>query len=196
MNAPLPRSPVADCAIGAAGGGAVRLEGLAIADHSAAPRFGCKGPGAAAWLADAGLPLPAEPNSWMPLGDGGRIARLGVGEFLVEADASLVATLAARPRSAGVYPVLRQDLAVVLVGEHLPELMAQTCNVNFAALDLTRRPVVLTSMAGVGVILAPGEEAGRPACRLWCDGTYGHYLWETVTGIAAELGAAPVHPTG
>lgn len=196
MSAATKRSPLSDWAIGGARGEAVRLEGFAIADYSAAPRFGCKGPGAADWLAAAGLPVPAEPNTWVPLDDGGHVARLGLTEFLVETDASVVAALAARPRTAGVYPVLRQDLAVGLVGENLPELMAQTCNVNLAALDLMRRPVVLTSMAGVAVILAPGEEAGRPACRLWCDGTYGRYLWETVIGIAAELGAAPAHPTG
>lgn len=196
MGAATKRSPVADCAGGGVRAGAVRLEGFAIADCSAAPRFGCKGRGAAAWLADAGLPVPAEPNTWAPLDDGGRVARLGMTEFLVETDASVVAALAARARTAGVYPVLRQDLAVELAGEHLPELMAQTCNVNLAALDLARRPVVLTSMAGVAVILAPGEEAGRPACRLWCDGTYGHYLWETIVGIAVELVGAPAHPTG
>ena len=47
-------------------------------------------------------------------------------------------------------------------------------------------------MAGVGVTVLPGERMGRPYLRLWADRTYGHYFWETLAGIAAELGGGPV----
>jgi sarcosine oxidase subunit gamma len=190
-------SPVSDLAprlalrhagdLGETGGAA-----LFIRDVSLAARIGCKGPGAAAWLAAAGILLPKAPNTWLPLADGGLVARLGLTEYLVEATADTLTPLRARPREPGVYPVLREDAALALGGPALPELLRQTCNVNFAALDLARRPVILTSMAGVGVTVIPGEFRGALCYRVWCDGTYGEYLTETLLDIAAELDAK--HP--
>lgn len=167
---------------------------LGIADQSLTPRHGCKGPGAAAWLESFGLPIPPQPNSWLPVDGGGLIARLGFTEFLVEGPATLIARLAAAPRSAGVYPVLRQDVALLMGGANLDELLRQTCNVNFRPLDLATRPVVLTSMVGVGVTVIPELRNGQPAVRIWSDGSYGHYLWETLLDIAVELGGGAVAP--
>ena len=150
---------------------------------SRTPRAGVKGPGAAAWLAALDVPVPRAPNSWLPL-PGGLIARLGLAEFLVEGPES--AKLAA-PLAHGVYPVLRQDTALMLKGTHLNDLLLETCSVDFRALDLATRPVVLTSMAGVGVTVIPGEEGGMPCTRLWCDSTWGEWFFETLTGIAGEL---------
>ncbi|MBS0348766.1 MAG: hypothetical protein JSR69_20145 [Proteobacteria bacterium] len=167
---------------------------LGIADQSLTPRHGCKGPGAAAWLESLGLPIPPQPNSWLPVDGGGLIARLGFTEFLVEGPATLIARLASTPRSTGVYPVLRQDVALLLGGARLDELLRQTCNVNFRPLDPAARPVVLTSMVGVGVTAIPEFRNGQPAVRIWCDGSYGHYLWETLLDIAVELGGGAVAP--
>jgi len=167
---------------------------LGVADASLTPRHGCKGPGATAWLESLGLPIPPGANSWLPLDGGGLIARLGSTEYLVEGPAELIARLAATPRTAGVYPVLRQDAALVLGGARLDELLRQTCNVNFRPLDLAARPVVLTSMVGVGVTVIPEQRNGLPFVRVWCDGSYGHYLWETLLGIAVELGGGAVAP--
>ncbi|MEX3951014.1 hypothetical protein AB4Y40_25065 [Paraburkholderia sp. EG287B] len=171
-----------------------RARSAGIADVSHLYRMGFKGQGVAAWLAEQGLPVPPQPNSWAPLGNGGLIARLGLNEYLIEDGISgrASAKLAHREPALRVYPVLRQDLAIVLCGEAIDELLLQTCNVNFRALDLAVRPVVLTSMAGVAVTVLPGERLGRPYYRLWADGTYGVYLWETLAGIAAELGGGPV----
>ncbi|MHB1145761.1 MAG: methylglutamate dehydrogenase [Thiobacillus sp.] len=150
---------------------------------SRTPRAGVKGPGAAAWLAALDLPVPRAPNSWLPL-PGGLIARLGLTEFLVEGPEA--AKLAAPP-TPGVYPVLRQDTALMLKGARLDDLLLETCSVDFRALDLAARPVVLTSMAGVGVTVIPGDEGGMPCCRIWCDGTYGEWFIDTLTGVAGEL---------
>ena len=165
---------------------------LGLADASLTPRYGCKGPGATAWLEGLGLPIPPVSNSWLPLDGGGLIARLGFTEDLIEGPADLIARLAATARTAGVYPVLRQDAALLLGGARLDELLRQTCNVNFRPLDLTARPVVLTSMVGVGVTVIPEQRNGLPFVRIWCDGSYGHYLWETLLGIAVELGGGAV----
>jgi sarcosine oxidase subunit gamma len=173
----------------------VRAITLGVADLSYRYRTGFKGPGTAAWLEQLRVPVPPAPNTWLPLGnDGGLVARLGRTEFLIEdgTDGRTSAKLAHREPAAGVYPVLRQDISIVLCGSAVPELLLETCNVNCSALALDMRPVVLTSMAGVAVTVVPGERCGRPYYRLWADGTYGFYLWETLAGIAAELGGGPV----
>ena len=195
MTSPLAVSPVADVATLLAPAdqpAAAARRGLA--DVSLTARHGCKGPGTVAWLQGLGLPIPPQPNSWLPLDGGGLIARLGFTEFLIEGPDALVARIAATPRGPGVYPVLRQDAALIAGGARLDELLRQTCNVNFRPLDLAARPVVLTSMVGVGVTVIPERRNGQPAVRIWCDGTYGHYLWETLLGIATELGGGAVAP--
>lgn len=148
-------------------------------DLSKTPRAGVKGPGAAAWLAQLGLPVPDAPNTWLPL-NGGLIARLGLTEFLVEGPES---ARLATPISHGVYPVLRQDTALVLKGARLNDLLLETCSVNFLAIDRTTRPALLTSIVGVGVTAIPdGDEL-----RLWCDSTYGEWFLDTLRSVAAEL---------
>jgi len=159
------------------------MSAITFENVSRTPRAGVKGPGAAAWLAGLGVPVPATSNSWLPL-PGGLIARLGLTEFLVEGSESTKLTA---PRAPGVYPVLRQDTALVLKGARLNELLLETCSVDFRALNPALRPVVLTSMAGVGVTVITGEEGGMPCCRIWCDSTYGEWFYETLTGVAGEL---------
>ena len=58
---------------------------LTLTDRSLqSPRWGCKGPAAPQWLAERGLPVPPDYNSYRPLATGGLVARLGVTEFLIE----------------------------------------------------------------------------------------------------------------
>lgn len=165
-----------------------------IGDLTWLARTGCKGPGAAQWLVAQCLPIPDAPNQWLPLDGGALIARLGRSEFLIEdGDTSaFCAGIAAAAPGAGVYPVLRQDAELVLCGARIGELLLQACSFDFASLDLSSRPVVLTSMVGVGVAVLPFPSERGPAYRLWCDSTYGAWLWRTLTGIARELGGGPV----
>lgn len=188
---------------------------LGLADVSLAARSGCKGPGTTLWLERLGLPIPPQPNCWLPLEGGGLVARLGYTEFLVEGSTEFVSRLASSPRAASVYPIQRQDAAFLLGGSALDALLRQICSINFRLLwaaaeaeagstqgpqmashctTPASRPVVLTSMAGVSVTVVPELQAGQPRCRIWCDGSYGHYLWETLVGIAGELGGGAVAP--
>jgi sarcosine oxidase subunit gamma len=169
------------------------MSAINIENVSYVPRAGVKGPGAAAWLAALGLPVPASPNSWLPLANG-LIARLGLSEFLVEGPES--AKLAA-PLAHGVYPVLRQDTALILKGERLNDLLLEVCSVDFLALGRAAQPVVLTSMAGVGVVAIPTTENGTPSLRLWCDSTWGAWFSETLAEVAGELTQPiPTHHQG
>jgi sarcosine oxidase subunit gamma len=165
------------------------MSSIRVENVSRTTRAGVKGPGSAAWLADLGLPVPAAPNTWQPT-QGGLIARLGLSEFLIEGPEA--AKLAA-PCAPGIYPVLRQDLALVLRGTQLHDLLLEMCAVNFRALSLAARPVVLTSMVSVGVTVIPGELEGVPCYRLWCDASYGEWFLDTLTAVANEL---PEYGTG
>lgn len=168
---------------------------LGIADLSFLSRFGVKGAGAAAWLESQGIPLSDRPNTWCPLPEGGLVARLGMSEFLIEDSlySNFTAQLApCQHLPSKVYPVLRQDAAIALCGKAVNELLLQTCSVNFRALSLEERPLVLTSMVGVAVTIIPSEREGQPLYRVWCDGTYGAYLWHTLVEIAEELGGGAI----
>jgi sarcosine oxidase subunit gamma len=169
---------------------------LGVCDLSGLPRVGVKGPGAAAWLSARGVPVPEHANTWSPLKDGGVVARLARTEFLVEDGfhGLVAARLAPEliPGTSGVYPVPRQDCALALTGTLVNELLVQTCNVDFASQVRDGHDVTLTLMVGVAVTVLRQAFAGKDCWRLWCDGTSGPYLWETLTGIALELGGGPV----
>ncbi len=178
------------------GGGDAAIETLALADLSCLPKSGLKGPAAAQWLVAQGVPVPPEANTWTALPDDGVIARLGRSEFFLEDGAA--GGMATRTRialgtgTAGVYPVIRQDAGILLAGERSNELLAQTCNVNFAEIDPERRVAVMTQMIGVGVIVIRTHLRKLPCYRIWCDPTFAQYFWETLSGIATELGGGVI----
>ena len=187
---------------------AVRLAGdetaardsVAIADLSCLDRAGLKGPEAARWLESLHLPVPSQANAWTELPDGGVIARLGRTEFFVED--GVTGDSASRLRNApalgiaGVYPVIRQDAAIAIVGRRVNELFVQTCNVNFQELDSASRTVVMTMMVGVAVLVIRQDHQSLPGFRIWCDPTSAPYLWDSLTGIAVELGGGPIGTGG
>jgi len=186
---------------------AVRLAGetpagdsVAIADLSCLDRAGIKGPEAARWLESLHLPVPARANEWTGLPGGGVIARLGRTEFFLEdgvtGDSASLVRDASALKIAGVYPVIRQDAAIAVIGKRVNELLVQTCNVNFHELDSANRTVVMTMMVGVAVLVIRQGHQNLPGFRIWCDPTYAPYLWETLIGIASELGGGPIGTGG
>jgi sarcosine oxidase subunit gamma len=179
---------------------AVRLPGddapapIMLADASCLQRLGLKGPQAEAWLRAQGVSVP-DANRWTRTPDGAIVARLGRSEFLLEDRPGGVAVARWRDvleAGPGAYPVARQDAAIALAGERLGELLAQTCSVNFRAWAAGARDLAMTSMAGVSVLALRVEQGGGPLYRIWCDGTFGPYLWETLLGIAREAGGRAV----
>lgn len=170
--------------------------GLALADLSALGKAGLKGPAVAAWLEGRGIPVPQQYNSWLPLPGGGLIARLAISEFFIEdVPGAVTARDIARELElpvAGVWPVLRQDAGIVIAGDRTAELLAQTCSFDFTDLGAGDRTAVMTSMAGVGVLVIRRSDLETPCYRIWCDPTYAPYLWDTLAGIAAELGGGVV----
>ncbi len=165
-------------------------------------RLGLKGPRAPQWLAAQGIALPEAPNTWACSQEAAAgallVARLGQLEFFLE-DAAGGATLgrissSLDRRPAGVYPVLREDWEFHLGGDRVHDVLAQVCNVNFAALPLHSHPVIMTLMIGVAVLVVPqGREAGQGGAgerqyRIWCDPSFGPYLGESLGAVVVESG--------
>ncbi|MBW4553031.1 MAG: FAD-dependent oxidoreductase [Aphanocapsa sp. GSE-SYN-MK-11-07L] len=167
---------------------------ITIADLSSRPRFGVKGSGAAAWLASLLLPIPDRPNTWLPLDQDSLIARLGLNEYLIESESAWTKFIANQNFPVQVYPVLRQDAAIALSGPAVNELLLQTCNINFQVLNLAERPLVITTMVGVTVQVIPITVNGEVTYRIWCDGTFGPYLYQTLLKVAHDLGAPDIQP--
>jgi sarcosine oxidase subunit gamma len=169
---------------------------LELCDLSALNRAGLKGPAASDWLQGKAIPVPLRPNSWMPMDGGGVVARLGRGEFFIEdgAGGTAAATLRAElgAGTTGLYPVLRQDAALRLRGPAVHELFAQTCNIDFKSIPSAERVATLTMMIGVAVTVINTSLDDSNCYRIWCDGTYGAYLWDTLLEIATELGGHAV----
>jgi sarcosine oxidase subunit gamma len=171
----------------------VRLE-----DFSSRRRFGLKGPAAEAWLNERGFDVPPGANSARIGRDGVLVARLATSEFLIEDIGAAGESVQGAWRAlesahspAGVYPVLRQDFVAGISGSGLPALLRQICNVDFdpvfeahAAAD---GPVVLTSMAGVGVVAWPVRAADRCCITLWMDPSFAHYFQGTLSSIAQDI---------
>jgi sarcosine oxidase subunit gamma len=171
-------------------------------------RLGIKGPRAAEWLAANGIPIPATPNTWAPSdqlsSDALLVARLGTFEFFLEDGAAGTTLRRLSPfldqHPPGVYPVMREDWGFVLGGPGVHEVLAQVCNVNFAALALDSHPVIMTLMIGVAVLVvpqsaaeprSPADESRDPAgrrYRIWCDPTFGSYIWESLGAVVNECG--------
>ncbi len=169
---------------------------LGLCDVSCLERFGLKGPAAEEWLTSRGVRPPAEINRWEPLHSGGIIARIGANEFFIEdgIHGNLAATLgdALVRGTSGVYPVLRQDAAIVITGREVGVLLTQTCSFDPSGFEVSERLVVMTSMVGVDVSMICNSTGGVPCYRVWCDGTYGPYLWNTLLQVAVELGGAAI----
>jgi sarcosine oxidase subunit gamma len=50
----------------------------------------------------------------------------------------------------------------------------------------------MTSMAGVSVTMARWLRGDMPLYRIWCDGSFGPYLWKTLLEVARDLGGGAI----
>ena len=170
-----------------------RLAELGLADLSALPRIGIKGPAAESWLRDHGLPAPQTIYEWRRLDEGGLVIRNDTREFLIENGFGdgRVDQLAAElgPGAGGAWRVERQDCSLLITGARALEVFAQTCGVDVGEMGgaFFKTRVALTSCS-----VMRDDVGAVPAWRLWLDPSYGEYLWTALLEIITELAGGPV----
>lgn len=168
---------------------------LGVTDISCLSRYGVKGPQASQWLADRGVALPSNPNSWTLCNQTSLVLRLGSSEFLIEDQLTGVTCNQLSKdtvRTAGVYKVPRADAAFVLSGSEVSNLLSELCSLDLREKSLLAHDVIMTQVAGVSAVLWRQMLNGEPVYRIICDGTYGSYMWDVLLEIAIELGGGAV----
>jgi sarcosine oxidase subunit gamma len=172
---------------------AARAGIVGIADLSCLRKTGFKGSKSADWAREQGIALPPV-NGWAQAGDNSLVVRLGDSEFFIEdsPQTALCARVipALKHCAEGVYPVHRNDAGFALVGDRVNDLMVETCSFEFRKVGGGN--AVMTTMAGVTVLVIRRDVDARLCYRIWCDPTMAAYLWDTLNEIALDLGGGPV----
>jgi sarcosine oxidase subunit gamma len=166
-----------------------QMRTLGLCDLSPLAKLGVKGRNAEAWLCEQGLPIPERIYDCRRLDDHGLCIRVSVDEFFIEggpaAEAVVHLTAALASPGPGVWPVVRQDATLLLTGSRAIEVLAQTCSINFRQAPDGR--LIMTRLAGVSCAVLPQSVEGVATFRLWIDPSYAVAMWETLSGIVAEL---------
>ncbi len=168
---------------------------LSICDVSSLDRFGLKGPKASEWLQTAGIKLPKTANSWTLQDNGSLLMRLGNTEFLLEdrLENDMARMLNNKAlNEAGIHKVMRNDAAFIVSGELTSALFSEVCAIDLDSGILAENSLVMTVIADVSATLLKQTLNGQAVYRIWCDGTFGSYLWKTLLGIIEEHGGGPV----
>lgn len=172
-----------------------RKKVLGVADVSCLSRYGVKGPNATQWLLERGIAIPTTPNSWTICQQKTLVLRLGSSEFLIEDQlgGSACTRLASdTARVASVYKVPRADAAFIVSGSQAINLFSELCSLDLREKSLAAKDLIMTQVAGISATVIRQTLNGEPVYRIWCDGTYGPYMWEVLIEIATELGGGAV----
>lgn len=166
---------------------------LAMRELPPGSRFGLKGEGAAALLAQSTLFLPTEINQAV-VADGVIVLRLGAEEFLVDADADaaedalaahrerLIGCLLAWPRCL-LLPRETSHVRLRVTGRSAPMLLARVSQVDLRPATSPPGKVLQTLMAHVVVVLRVCESG----FDIYVEASYADYLADTLKTIAATL---------
>jgi len=172
-----------------------RKQKLGVTDVSYRQRFGVKGPHANQWLASQNIKTPDSINSWL-LDDDVLVLRLGSSEFLVEQQVSgevcKQLNQASQVSTVGVYKVLRADAAFIISGDQILTMFSELCKLDLSAEALKPNQLIMTQVADISATIVPEIINNRLVIRLWCDGTYGAYMWRVLHQLAQELGGGAV----
>jgi sarcosine oxidase, subunit gamma len=172
-----------------------RKKVLGVADVSCLSRYGVKGPNATQWLLERGIAIPTNPNAWTMCEQKTLVLRLGSSEFLIEDQlgGSACTRLANdTTRATSVYKVPRADAAFIVSGSEALNMFSELCSLDLREKSLAAKDLIMTQVAGISATVIRQTLNGEPVYRVWCDGTYGPYMWEVLIEIATELGGGAV----
>jgi len=173
----------------------IRKKIIGVTDVSCFARYGVKGPNAAQWLLERGIAIPASPNSWVMCEEKTLVLRLGSSEFLIEdqlGGSACSRITSDTARVASVYKVPRADASFVITGTETLNLFSEVCALDLREKSLTAHTLIMTQVAGISATIIRQNHDGELVYRIWCDGTYGAYMWEILIEIASEMGGGAV----
>ena len=152
------------------------METLGLCDVSGLHKLGLKGLGA---LQAANLDVPHDIFESRPLTDGGVIVRFGSDEFFLESGFQDKSVRAVSDS------VDHQEATFLLSGSRGPEVLAQTCGINFS--EAVPQRAVFTRVASVSCCILPDTVRQVLCYRIWVDPSYAMYLWDTLVEICESL---------
>lgn len=160
-----------------------------LVDFSPLQRWLVRGGQAIAWLAEHDIAVPEPYFRVNDLGDDSFVVRTGIAEFFLHdgRDGQLSERLGDIPGELvqGTRVVVRDDLEVVLGGEHASSLISELCSLDLASVE---NQFLLTRVAGIAAWLRVEEMGEQRYYRIGCDPSYGEYLFETLLNGIRECG--------
>ena len=174
---------------------------LGLADCTALPRTGYKGPRALHWLRGQGVAVGEEDNLAYVQPDGALAARLAPGEALILSSLSGAPGLCARLDAtwsiglrAGAYRVPRADTNCWfrLAGAETPAMFAKLCGIDLRPHKFPDGAIAQTSVAKLSAIVVRFDLGEVPAFHLLADSASAGFLWSSLTDAMAEFGGRPI----
>jgi sarcosine oxidase subunit gamma len=174
---------------------------LAIADCSALPRTGYKGPRALDWLRGQGVAIGDHDNLsyWQP--EDALAARLAPSEALVLGPLSGEAGLCARLDGtwsiglrSGAYRVPRADTNCWfrISGAEAPVMFAKVCGVDLRPSKFEPGAIAQTSVAKLTAIVIRADLGDIPAYHLLTDSASAKFMWSSLIDAMSEFAGQPV----
>ena len=174
---------------------------LAIADCTALPRTGYKGPRALDWLRGQGVAIGDQDNMSYGQPDGGLAARLAPSEALILGPLSGEAGLCARldgtwsiALRSGAYRVPRADTNCWfrVCGAEAPVMFAKVCGIDLRPGKFAPGAIAQTSVAKLTAIIIRADLGDIPTYHLLTDSASAEFMWSSLTDAMTEFAGQPV----
>jgi len=174
---------------------------LAIADCTALPRTGYKGPRALDWLRGQGVAIADKDNMAYPQADGALAARLAPTEALILGPLSGEAGLSARldgtwsiELQSGAYRVPRADTNCWfrIAGAEAPAMFTKICGIDLRLHKFSPGAIAQTSVAKLTAIVIRADLGRVPSFHLLTDSASAGFMWSSLLDAMAEFSGRPV----
>ncbi len=174
---------------------------LAIADCTALPRTGYKGPRALDWLRGQGVGIGDRDNIAYGQPDGALAARLAPTEALVLGPLSGELGLCARldgtwsiDLQSGAWRVPRADTNCWfrIAGAEAPAMFAKLCGVDLRTHKFAKGAIAQTSVAKLTAIVIRADLGRLPSYHLLTDSASAEFMWSSLMDAMTEFNGRPV----
>jgi sarcosine oxidase subunit gamma len=174
---------------------------LAIADCTALPRTGYKGPRALDWLRGQGVAIGDQDNMSYRQPDRTLAARLAPSEALIlgplDGEAGLCARLDGTwsiALRAGAYRVPRADTNCWfrICGAEAPVMFAKVCGIDLRPAKFMSGAIAQTSVAKLNAIVIRADLGDVPTYHLLTDSASAAFMWSSLLDAMSEFEGRPV----